>query len=171
MGAIALLSTSALLWVLLHPQNLPTPEEEIPYTPAQPGSTNPIAQKVLQEGGPKTPTAPSAGGLKRGLVHLLMRGENTEICLQQAISAAHWDGSTGELDCGDAGEVLIDATLILSISPVGTPGKPGVTATERCMVRLMGSRQQAHLQFEAGPGSGESPCSVPLHELAQELLK
>ncbi len=156
-GALALFSTSALVYVLLKP---PTPppvnplkspvakdEDAPPYTLAQPGALNPIAAKVLAEGGPRTPsTTASAGGLRRGVVRfrLAMDGtENLGPCLQQAwAKAALLSGeSSGEvLTCQGSGSRSLDAQLVLAVAPLGTFGAlKEAPKNGSCTARLTGT--------------------------------
>lgn len=161
-GAIALVSTSALIVVLLKQQATPpinplkypvAKEEAPPYTPAQPGALNPIAAKVLAEGGPRTPTVTTVGGLRRGVVRfrLAMDGtENLEVCLRQVFGKAvllEGEESAEVLTCQGTGSRVLEAQLVLTAMPLvymETRNEPPGNA--RCGVRWSGT---------LGGGAGE----------------
>ncbi len=176
-GAIALVSTSALIVVLLKQQATPpinplkypvAKEEAPPYTPAQPGALNPIAAKVLAEGGPRTPTVTTARDLRRGVVRFLLAMDGTEnvgACVQQAWEkAALFKGEATEdvLTCQGAGARSLEGMLVLTVVPVGRKDE---TTHASCRVRLTatlsGGATPVPVAIAPDPvvGPPESACS------------
>ena len=157
MGAIALFSTSALVDVLfktpaplpVNPMKSPVvkDEEVPPYTLAQPGALNPIAAKVLAEGGPRTPTtSATTGGMRRGVVRfrLAMDGtENLGACLSEAWAKAellNGEASGELLTCQGTGARSLEAQLVLSVKPVGAFGQlKEAPKNGSCTARLTGT--------------------------------
>ena len=179
-GAIALFSTSALVYVLLKPPAPPPlnplkypvakDADEPPYTLAQPGALNPIAAKVLAEGGPRTPTVGEASnGPRRGVARFrlaLDTAENLDACLQQVwAKAVLLEGDATEvLTCQGTGARSLEGQLSLSAMPHGGSFREAPESAT-CGVRWSGSLSGADgvklsLSSELSPtvGALEGAC-------------
>lgn len=191
-GAIALFSTSALIYVLLYPTappinplHDPVAEEVVPITPAQPGQLNPIAAKVLAEGGPRTPnTTTSSSGPRRGSSRFRLAMDQSHhlgTCLQDALTQARLLAGefSGEvLTCQGSGPLLLEAQLVLATTPVPVPGDPKARPTQaRCSARISGtlSSESRSLPLSMKPdpmvGSLENPCDGLEPALTAALLQ
>jgi hypothetical protein len=184
MGAIALFSSSALLYVLLRPPE--KPEEEAPYVLAKPGQTNPIAAKVLAEGGPRTPTI-SASPLapRRGVSRIALSFDSDVApCLSEAILSASKNLGLPETQdpailaaCNGSGSRRLEGMIVLSAAPLGTRGAPQSAPTQAtCTGTFRGTLQQngnTHpVSVSVGPLSGdlEKPCEALLAPLQSKIV-
>lgn len=167
-GLIALLSSSAVVYLLLHPRKIEEPPPE--YTPAKPGALNPIAAKVLAEGGPRTPNAPgSTLGPRRGAGHLVLSLDAgvpgaADSCLSAIFDHARQQiGQTPSepTPCTGSGPDQLEGQLVLAVLPAAAPRGVTENPTQAvCTATFRGSLSRAgqapkSLTFSVGPNTGD----------------
>ena len=179
-AAIALISTSAAVYLALRPPAAPEEEEEYPH--ARPGETNPIAARVLAEGGPRTPTVNSMTGPRRGVARFAVSfdGSAAPCITAAAASAIAHLGAPDAVDpaiaaaCAGAGPDRLEGMIVMATMPIAKPGapkEPPVQATCTATLRATWTHAGATRPITAsvGPATGalDAPCG-PLEFQLQE---
>lgn len=162
-GGIALLLAVALAAVLLQPD---PPAESIPTgpptEPARPGDLNPIAAKVLAEGGPRTPKSDLAGGPRRATARVAL-GSEPWTCLEAALAHA---ARLSEGDPAGCEEGRSEATVTVVRQPRPSEGGVDETPTWECRATLSATLDLRSVRATAGPVPAGEACE-PVIEAAR----
>jgi hypothetical protein len=180
-GAVALGLGAALVYVLTRPPPVGPPgparstAEYIPMEPARPGDTNPIAAKVLAEGGPRTPSVATAGGLARGVAPLSFAWDPTAAdaawsCVEVAARHAAAFSTTDAPNCAGNGPARFEGSVVVTRQPAPTTKGVHRDAPNACRATLTSSTPNLRLSVGPIPAAGED-CAPIVAELRTALAE
>ena len=134
------------------------PAPYVPTPPARPGDVNPIAAKVLAEGGPRTPAASAGGtgGLARGVGRFAFAYDAAApatawTCLEPAARHAAQLTDAETPACAGAGADRIEGNVVVTRQVAGDGKGVDATPGQTCRATLTGRAGDKPLRVMAGP--------------------
>ena len=177
-GAVALALGAALVYVLTRPQPAappPAAPEYIPTEPARPGDTNPIAAKVLADGGPRAPSVTTAGGIARGVAPLAFAwdpaaADSAWACVEAAAGHAATFSSTDAPPCAGSGPARFEGTVVVTRKPAAIGKGVQHDAPNECRATLTSATPNLRVTIGPVAAAGES-CAPIVPEIRAALLE
>ena len=159
-GLVALALGISLVAVLLRPAPTPAPAAAIGDgslpEPARPGDLNPIAKRVLDAGGPRTPTSSSADGSARAVARFSFAWDGSPAsawsCVEAATQHAASFTAGDPPPCAGVGERKVDGFVVVTRQRSGAAEKS--TSSCRALLDVTIDGKRVRVGTEAVPGCG-----------------